>query len=97
MNMFHTQRVRDTHKVSWQQEYILGMISHLGPMNSMRVLNLCAKQKIMSPATAHKYLKLNASKKLLATKRSSVDKREIEFDVTPKAITFLEDIKHASR
>ena len=97
MNMFQTQRIRDLHKVEWQEEYILGMIKQLGPMNAMRVLSLCNKQKIMSPATAHKYLKAAVNKKLLSKKINILDKREVEFDQTAKGSRFLEDVLQACK
>lgn len=68
------------------------MIGHLGPMNAMRVLTLCSKQKIMSPATAHKYLNTAAVKKLLSKKVSKIDKREVEYDTTDKGEWFLQDV-----
>jgi DNA-binding HxlR family transcriptional regulator len=92
MNMFQTQRIRDDHKVCWQEEYIVGMVSHIGPMNAMRILNLCVKQKIVSPATAHKYLKSAARKKLLTRKVSQTDRREVEYELSAKGGRFLDDV-----
>jgi DNA-binding MarR family transcriptional regulator len=97
MNMFQTQRIRDLHKVEWQEEYIVGMISQIGPMNAMRILNLCTKQKIMSPATAHKYLKAASQKKLLTRKVSPVDKREVEYFASAKGSKFLDDVLAACK
>jgi len=97
MNMFQTQRIRDDHKVCWQEEYIVGMVSHLGPMNAMRILNLCVKQKIVSPATAHKYLKSAAHKKLLTRKVNPIDKREVEYELSAKGGRFLDDVLAACK
>lgn len=92
MSIFQTQRIRDHHKVDWQEEYIVGMINHIGPMNAMRILTLCSKQKIMSPATAHKYLNTAAVKKLLSKKINVLDKREVEYSTTAKGERFLQDV-----
>ena len=92
MNMFQTQRIRDQHKVNWQEEYIIGMVSQLGAMNAMRVLTLCNKQDVMSPATAHKYLKAATRKKLLSKKTAELDKREVEYMTTAKGCKFLDDV-----
>lgn len=97
MNIFRTQIVRDRHKVEWQEEYIVGMISQIGPMNAMRVLNVCSKQKVMSPATTHKYLKAAARKRLLSQKIGDLDRREVEYAATPKGNKFLQDIADVYR
>ena len=94
MNAFTTQHVRDKYGVTWQEEYILGMVNALTSMNTTRVLDMCNKQSLMSPATAHKYLKSNVYRKMLVQKRSKEDKRETEFVVSAKGTQFLEEIKH---
>jgi len=96
MNAFTTQHIRDKYHIEWQEEYILGMINQIGSMSTTRVLNLCAKQSLMSPATAHKYLKNAVTRKLLLQKRNKEDARGVEFTVATKGDQFLEEIKHAN-
>jgi predicted transcriptional regulator len=93
MNAFESQHIRNKHQVTWMSEYIIGMIGKLGGMNTSRILAMCVRHQIMSPATAHKYLKLGVEKKLLAQKWSKVDKRETEFTLTAKGEKFLEELK----
>jgi predicted transcriptional regulator len=94
MNAYESQPVRNTYNVSWQEEYILGMINHVGALNGMRVINECQSDTGMSLATAHKYLKQNVSKKLVKQKRTG---REVHFSLTDRGIKFLEELKNASR
>ena len=95
MNAFTTQHIRDKYHIEWQEEYILGMVNQLGSMSTTRVLSLCDKQSLMSPATAHKYLKSAVKRKLLAQKRNKEDARGVEFTVAAKGDQFLEELKHA--
>jgi len=95
MNAFITQHIRDKYRIEWQEEYILGMVNQLGSMSTMRILSLCDKQNLMSPATAHKYLKNAVRHKLLTQKRNKEDARGVEFTVAPKGDQFLEEVKHA--
>ena len=95
MNAFITQHIRDKYHIEWQEEYILGMVNQIGSMSTTRILNLCDKQKLMSPATAHKYLKSTVRRKLVSQKRNKEDARGVEFTVAPKGEQFLEEVKHA--
>jgi predicted transcriptional regulator len=94
MNAYTSQTVRNTYNVSWQEEYILGMINHVGALNGMRVINECQADTGMSLATAHKYLKQNVAKKLVKQKRTG---REVHFSLTDRGIKFLKELEHASR
>lgn len=93
MNAFESQHIRNKHNIDWLTEYIIGMIGKLGGMNTTRVLDMCDRHKIMSSATAHKYLKLGVERKLLNQKWSKEDKRETEFTLTAKGEKFLEELK----
>ena len=57
MNLFNTQPVRAKYGITANEEYIVGMVNSLGSMSTTRVLAMAERHKIMSPATAHKYLK----------------------------------------
>lgn len=96
MNAFESQHIRNKYGIDWLSEYIIGMINNLGAMNTTRILAMCERHKIMSSATAHKYLKLGVERKLLLQKRSKEDKRGVEFTVAAKGIQFLEELKHGA-
>lgn len=95
MNAFDTQIVRKKHNVSWNEEYIVAMVSHNEGISTMRVLNIAKLQKVMSPATAHKYLSQAVAKKLLNHKQDKEDLRSMTLTVTAKGKQFLQEIKHA--
>ena len=96
MNAFKTQAIRAKHKVSLNEEYVLGMVNQLQPISTTRILNLAEKQEVMSPATAHKYLKQVERKKLVHRIKSE-DGRTREFAPTGKGMVFLEELRHAYR
>ena len=95
MNAFDTQIVRKKHNVSWNEEYIIAMVHHNDGISTMRVLNIAGLQKVMSSATAHKYLKLAVDKKLLSHKQDKEDMRCMSLHLTAKGKHFLEEIKNA--
>lgn len=95
MNTFETNPVRDKYSITVYEEYLVGMINKLGSMNTSRVLSMANRQKIMSPATAHKYLKLAIDKKLLLQRRDSEDGRNIELTVGSRGNKLLEELKNA--
>jgi len=96
VNAFKTQAIRIKHKVTMQEEYVLGMVRALEPISTTRVLNLAEKQNAMSPATTHKYLKQIERKKLIH-KVKAEDQRMKEFATTGRGISFLEELGHAYR
>jgi len=95
MNAFDTQIVRKKHGVSWNEEYIIAMVGHNEGISTMRILNIAKLQKVMSPATAHKYLSQAIAKKLLNHKQDKEDMRSMSVFVTAKGKHFLEEIKSA--
>ncbi len=95
MNAYKSQPVRNTYGVTWQEEYIIGMLEYLGPVNGSYVLDTCARECGMSPATAHKYLQLTVLKKFVRKQRGKDDYRMTFFVVTQKGKKFLEEVKHA--
>ena len=94
MNTFKTQHIRDKYHLAMQEEYILGMVSSLEPMSTMRVLALAEKQNVMSPATTHKYLMNLHRKRLLCKSKDPDDKRTLQFTVSDKGKQVLEELKH---
>ena len=95
MNAFDTQLVRKKHGVSWNEEYIIAMVANNEGISTMRVLNIAGLQKVMSSATAHKYLTMAVNKKLLSHKQDKEDLRCMSLHLTAKGKHFLEEIKNA--
>jgi len=54
MNAYLTQPVRIKHGIEWQEEFILGLVSHRKMARVTDVLG--ASSEIMTHATSHKYL-----------------------------------------
>ena len=95
MNAFDTQIVRKKHNVSWNEEYIIAMIANDEGINTMRVLKIAGLQKVMSQATAHKYLMKVVDKKLVSNKQDKEDLRSMTLTITAKGRHFLEEIRNA--
>lgn len=95
MNAFDTQIVRKKHGISWDEEYIIALVNHNPGINTMEILKLVGMQKLMSPATAHKYLTQTITKKFLKHKQDKDDLRGKSVFVTPKGEKFLQEIKDA--
>ena len=94
MNVFKTQHIRTKYHVCMMEEYILGMVSALAPISTMRVLALAEKQDVSSPATTHKYLMNLHRKKLLCKAKDPDDKRALQFTVSAKGKQVLEELKN---
>lgn len=95
MNAFDTQVVRKKHNVSWNEEYIIAMIGNNKDINTMRVLRIAGLQKVMSPATAHKYLTMAINKKMVLHKQDKEDLRSMTLNISAKGERFLQEIKDA--
>ena len=95
MNAFDTQIIRKKHNVSWNEEYIIAMVANNEGITTMRVLKIAGLQKVMSSATAHKYLKQAVDKKFLSHKQDKEDLRSMMLAVTAKGKHFLEEIRSA--
>ena len=95
MNTFETNPIRDKYNINVYEEYIVGMINKLGSMSTTRVLDIAQDNKVMSNATAHKYLKAAVAKKLLLQRWDKKDRRNTEFTVGSRGEKLLEELKHA--
>jgi DNA-binding MarR family transcriptional regulator len=95
MNAFDTQIVRKKHNISWNEEYIIAMVGNNEGISTMRILNIAKLQKVMSPATAHKYLSKTIAKKFLNHKQDKEDMRSMSVFVTAKGKQFLKEISDA--
>lgn len=93
MNAYDTQIVRKKHNVSWNEEYIIAMVHHNVGINTMRILEIAGMQKVMSPATAHKYLSQAIVKKFINHKQDKEDLRGKTVFTTAKGKHFLQEIK----
>ena len=96
MNAFKTQTIRAKHKLTMQEEYVLGIINELEPISTTRILNLAEKQDVMSPATTHKYLKQLQRKKFVHVIKAE-DSRVREHSPTGKGLVVLEELRNAYR
>lgn len=96
MNTFKTQTIRAKHKLTMQEEYVLGIINELEPISTTRILNLAEKQNVMSPATTHKYLKQLQRKKFVQVIKAE-DRRMHEMATTGKGLIVLEELRNAYR
>lgn len=63
MNIYMTQPVRKKHGVSWEEEYILGLVDHAESATVSKVLELA--KEAMTQATTHKYLTQLIDKRML--------------------------------
>jgi len=63
VNIYMTQPVRKKHGVSWEEEYILGLVDHAESATVSKVLELA--KEAMTQATTHKYLTQLIDKRML--------------------------------
>lgn len=90
--MYESQPVRDKHKLTWHEEYLLGVIAAVKESFITEVMQHATEA--MAEATAHKYLTQLADNKFLIQERSKEDKRYIRVTLTDKARKFLRELQH---
>lgn len=95
MNAYNTQQTRARYRVTWQEEYIIGMVNKESPIGTTGVLKIAENEAVMSPATTHKYLTNVVAKKFISEQVVKVDKRSVVFKLTEKGEKFLQEIKDA--
>ena len=95
MSAYSTQHIRTRYRVSWQEEYIIGMVNQESPLGTTAVLKIAENQAVMSPATTHKYLTNVVAKKFVNEQVVKLDKRSVVFKLTEKGEKFLQEIKDA--
>lgn len=93
MNAYNTQQTRTRYRVTWQEEYIIGMVNKESPLGTTAVLKIAEHQAVMSPATAHKYLTNVVAKKFVSEQSAKSDKRTVVFKLTEKGEKFLKELK----
>jgi len=94
MNIYESQAIRQRHKVSWAEEYILGMIKANESLLTKEVLEKALS--VMSLATTHKYLSLLIDKGFIKHKYSKEDKRLAMVKLTSKGIDFIKEVSHVA-
>jgi|APFre7841882654_1041346.scaffolds.fasta_scaffold348887_2 predicted transcriptional regulator len=92
MNIYQTQAVRQKHKISWAEEYLLGMIDANGSLLTKKILEKASS--VMSLATTHKYLMLLLEKGYAKHKLNKEDKRIAIVILTNKGIDFMKEVSH---
>ena len=93
MNIYMTQPVRKKHGVSWEEEYILGLVDHAESATVSKVLEL-AKES-MTQATAHKYLTQLIDKRMVEHIVGK-DRRIKVLGLTKAGTKFLNEMSNAS-
>ena len=96
MNAYNTQQTRTRYRVTWQEEYIIGMVDKESPIGTTGVLKIAENESVMSPATTHKYLTNVVAKKFLSEQVVKTDKRSVIFNLTEKGEKFLKELKDAN-
>lgn len=93
MNAFETQDVRDKYKVTWKEEYIVGMINSFGEATTTQVFEGAEYSRVMTQATTHKYLKSAVYRKLIHEVKLREDKRVHVLTLTDKGRQFLRELE----
>ena len=93
MNIYMTQPVRKKHGVSWEEEYILGLVDHTESVSVTKVLNL--SKEVMTNATTHKYITQLIDKRMLEHTIGD-DKRIKVLGLTRAGIRYLDELSNAS-
>ena len=93
MNAYNTQQTRARYRVTWQEEYIIGMVNTESPIGTTGVLKIAENEAVMSPATTHKYLTNVVAKKFVSEHSVKLDKRSVVFKLTEKGEKFLKELK----
>jgi DNA-binding MarR family transcriptional regulator len=93
MNIYMTQPVRKKHGISWEEEYILGLIDHAEEVRVTAVLGIA--NEVMTQATAHKYLTQLIDKKYVKHVVGK-DKRIKVVELTRAGIRYLDELSNDS-
>jgi DNA-binding MarR family transcriptional regulator len=92
-NIFMTQRTRHKYGVSWEEEFILGLVAYNGSLNVSAVI--AASSDVMTQATTHKYLTQLIDKDYLKHDYK-IDKRIKMVGLTTKGVKYIKEIAHVS-
>lgn len=92
MNAYDSQEIRDKYKVTWQEEYIVGMVHRLGQATTTQVFKGAEYSRVMTQATTHKYLKSAVYRKMLQEVKLREDKRVHVLTLTDKGRQFIHEL-----
>lgn len=92
-NIYETQPVRKKHGISWEEEYILGLVAHADTVRVSAILGIA--NEVMTQATTHKYLTQLLDKKYLKHVVGD-DKRVKVVELTRAGIRFLDELTNDS-
>lgn len=93
MNIYMTQPVRKKHGISWEEEYLLGLIDHAEEVKVTAILGIA--NEVMTLATTHKYLTQLLDKKFIKHKVGK-DKRVKIVTLSRAGIRFLDEVSNDS-
>ena len=93
MNIYMTQPVRKKHGVSWEEEYILGLVDHTENVSVSKVLSIA--KEVMTEATTHKYLTQLIDKRMVEHLVGD-DRRIKVLGLTKAGFKFLNELSDAS-
>lgn len=94
MNAYESQRIRDKYKVTWQEEYIVGMINSFGEATTTRVFKGAEHSRVMTQATTHKYLKSAVYRKMIKEVKLQEDRRVHILTLTDRGREFLNELEY---
>ena len=95
MNAYESQAIRYKYKVTWQEEYIVGMVNKFKELNTTRVFKTAELDRVMTQATTWKYLKSAIYRKLINEVPLKKDRRVHVLTLTPKGEKFIEELRRA--
>lgn len=93
MNAFETQDVRDKYRITWQEEYIIGMINSFGEATTTQVFKGAEYSRVMTQATTHKYLKSAVYRKMIKEVKLKEDQRVHVLTLTDRGREFLHELE----
>ena len=94
MNIYQSEVIRKRHKISWAEEYILGMIYANESLLTKEALEKA--HTVMSLATTHKYLSLLLEKGYVKQNSSKTDKRLAIVVLTKRGTDFIQEVSHVA-
>ena len=93
MNAFDSHPIYKKYGVCWNEDYILGLVAFDEGLSTLNVMEACAKDKVMTPATTHKYIQQLLKKSLLKRIVVKYDRRIKVLALTARGAHFLRDVK----
>ena len=93
MNAFDSHPIYKKYNVCWNEDYILGLVAFDEGLTTLAVMDACAKEGAMTPATTHKYIQQLLEKNLLKRIIVKYDRRIKVLALTARGAHFLRDVK----